>query len=118
MNITPNLVNWEEILDPPPHKIFVWDSYGHYQDCLFPNPAQGHFLGGETIKGKHLEEVLSSTEAEIVWGGISKALETQDPITRDMEWSTPKGKIYTVIRFFPIGKLVIGVVNDQPLVDG
>lgn len=64
------LFDWQEFVNPPPHKIFVWDKHGTYQDCMFPNPVHGHFLGGKRLKGKRIPEVLGQGEAKILLGVI------------------------------------------------
>ena len=40
-----------------PHKVFRWDAQGIYRDCFYPFQCE-HLLGGETILGKSVKDVL------------------------------------------------------------
>src|SRR5680860_796056 len=101
---------WHQFLDPSPHKIFVWDKQGVYQDCLFPDPIYGHFRGGKELKGKKISEVLGKVEAKAVLSKIKQALAFRRPVQTELKWTTVSGTFQTVVRFFPILDLVIGIV--------
>lgn len=105
---------WHQFLDPSAHKIFVWDRKGVYRDCLFLNPIYGHFLGGKKLKGKKNSEVLGKGEAKAVLSKIKHALAFREPVQMEIEWATDSRTFQTIIRFFPILDLVIGVVIDRP----
>lgn len=109
------LAGWQQFLNPPPHKIFIWDKTGTYRDCLFPNPLYGHFLAGTELKGKKIVEVLDKAQAKAILKGIKQALIFRRPSQTDWIWTTPSGTFQTVIRFLPILDLVMGVVTDHPV---
>lgn len=105
---------WHQVLDPSAHKIFVWDRKGVYRDCLFLNPIYGHFLGGKKLKDKKISEFLGKVEAKAVLNKIKHALTFRELVQMELKWTTDSGTFQTVIRFFPILDLVIGVVIDRP----
>lgn len=109
------LSGWQQFLNSPPHKIFIWDKTGTYRDCQFPNPLYGHFLAGTKLKGKRIFDVLDKPHAKAVFKGIKQALIFRRPSQVEWVWTTPSGTFHTVIRFFPILDLVMGIVTDQPL---
>lgn len=115
MPFTGGKPEWHQFLDPSAHKIFVWDRKGVYRDCLFLNPIYGHFLGGKRLKGKKISEVLGKVEAKAVLSKIKQALAFREPVQTEIKWVTDSGTFQTVIRFFPILDLVIGVVIDRPV---
>lgn len=106
---------WDELLGTSAHKIFIWDKDGIYRDCQFPNPVYGHFLGGTTLKGMRVTEVLTEAEAKAVLKGIHQALTLRQPTQTEWTWTNTAGTFLTRIRFFPILDLVMGVVNDRPV---
>ncbi|MEX2491713.1 MAG: LuxR C-terminal-related transcriptional regulator [Nitrospirales bacterium] len=105
---------WGELLGNSAHKIFIWDKDGIYRDCQFPNPVYGHFLGGTTLKGMRVAEVLDEAEAKVVLKGIHQSLVLRQPTQTEWVWTNTAGTFVTRIRFFPILDLVMGVVNDRP----
>lgn len=99
------------------HKIFVWDGQGQYVDCQFPNPVYGHFLGGSSLKGKHVRDVLPPSAARIIQQGIAWALKFQEPCRKQFPLSGDTRKFLVHIHLVPIGERVLGLVSDSELVE-
>lgn len=118
IRVTGPLTGWVHLLNPLPHKIFVWDRKGIYQDCLYPNPEYGHFLSGKALKGKTISEVLSREQAKVVLRGIQQALAGRHSVQAKLKWRTASGTFQTHIRFIPILNVVMGIVRDQPVTHG
>ena len=97
---------------PFPEKIFIWDREGTYVDCQFPNPVSGHFLGGATLQGKRVMEVLPPPAAEQILKGITRVLKQQEPSQLWICLSRENVEYRVCIRLIPSGPLVIGWVND------
>jgi len=109
---------WQCVSGPPPEKVFVWDREGTYVDCQFPNPLFDHFLGGSTLLGKRVTEVLPPEAAGQVLKGIQRVLAQREP---SQLWIRllRNGVCYQIcLRLFPSGQLVVGWVNDFPTTEG
>lgn len=105
----PFLINWSH------HKIFVWERNGNYQDCFFPNPVFGHFLGGTDVLGKNVRDILHPKAADQMLTSISEVLDHgQTPIVH-LSILGPSSPIYSIVRLFPCSQRVMGFVHDIPL---
>ncbi|MEX0829266.1 MAG: hypothetical protein WD032_03410 [Nitrospirales bacterium] len=97
-----------------PHKVFRWDAQAIYLDCFYPFPCE-HFLGGETIVGKSVGEVLPKNVGDAVQKAVKLTLRLRLP--HDVQCVLPAGKkSYLVsIRLFPYNSEVLGFVTDHDL---
>ncbi len=97
-----------------PHKIFRWDAEGIYRDCFFPFTCQ-HLLGGETILGKSIQEVLPKQASH----SLKKAFELthRRGIPQDVQCVLPSGgeSYVASVRLFPYASEVLGFVTDYDL---
>jgi len=99
------------------HKIFLWEGQGQYVDCQFPNPVYGHFLGGSSLKGKHVREVLPPSAARMIQQGIAWALKFQEPCRKQFSLNRGRRKFLVHIHLIPIGERVLGLVSDSLLAE-
>ncbi len=97
-----------------PHKIFRWDAEGIYRDCFFPFTCQ-HLLGGETIIGKSMKEVLPKQAGH----SLKRAFELtrRRGLPQDVQCIFPSGDQSYVasVRLFPYDSEVLGFVTDYDL---
>jgi len=103
---------WHCLAGPLPEKVFIWDREGIYVDCQFPNPVVGHLLGGATVQGKRVTEVLPPSAARQVLKGITRVMKQQEPSQLWIGLSRDKVEYRVCVRLIPSGPLVIGWVND------
>jgi len=97
-----------------PHKVFRWDAEGIYRDCFFPFRCQ-HFLGGETILGKSIKEVLPKQASQILKRAFR--LTQRRGLPQDVQCVLQAGEQSYVasIRLFPYDSEVLGFVTDHDL---
>ena len=97
-----------------PHKVFRWDAEGIYRDCFFPFRCQ-HLLGGETILGKSIQEVLPKQARHILKRAFG--LTQRQGLPQDVQCVLPAGEQSYVasIRLFPYDSEVLGFVTDYDL---
>ncbi len=97
-----------------PHKIFRWDAGGIYRDCFFPFTCQ-HLLGGETIIGKSMKEVLPKQASYSLKRAF--ALTQRRGLPQDVQCVLPSGNQSYVasVRLFPYDSEVLGFVTDYDL---
>lgn len=97
-----------------PHKIFRWDAEGIYRDCFYPFTCQ-HLLGGETILGRSMKEVLPKQASY----RLQKAFELTQRrgLPQDVQCVFPSGDQSYVasVRLFPYDSEVLGFVTDYDL---
>jgi len=94
-----------------PHKVFRWDAQGIYRDCFYPFPCE-HLLGGETIVGKSVKDVLPKNVSYSVQKAIRMTLRQRMP--QEAQCVLSAGKHFSVasVRFFPYDSEVLGFVTD------
>ena len=97
-----------------PHKTFRWDVEGIYRDCFFPFKCE-HLLGGETVLGKSIEEVLPKQARHIFKKAFG--LTQHRGLPQDIQCILPAGEQSYVasIRLFPYDSDVLGFVTDYDL---
>ncbi len=97
-----------------PHKIFRWDATGIYRDCFFPFPCH-HLLGGETIIGKSIQEVLPKQASQSLKRAF--ALIQRRGLPQDVQCVLPSGDQSYVasVRLFPYDSEVLAFVTDYDL---
>lgn len=97
-----------------PHKTFRWDVEGIYRDCFFPFKCE-HLLGGETVLGKSIEEVLPKQARHIFKKAFG--LTQRRGLPQDIQCILPAGEQSYVasIRLFPYDSDVLGFVTDYDL---
>ncbi len=97
-----------------PHKIFRWDATGIYRDCFFPFTCH-HLLGGETILGKSIQEVLPKQASHSLKRAF--ALTQRRGLPQDVQCVLPSGRQSYVasVRLFPYDSEVLGFVTDYDL---
>ena len=97
-----------------PHKVFRWDAEGIYRDCFFPFKCE-HLLGGETILGKSIEEILPKQARHIFKKAFG--LTQHRGLPQDIQCILPAGEQSYVasIRLFPYDSDVLGFVTDYDL---
>ncbi len=97
-----------------PHKVFRLDAQGIYRDCFFPFPCQ-HLLGGETVLGKSVKEVLPKQFGLTMQRALDLALRRGR--SQDVQCLLPAGKqsYLAAIRLFPYDSEVLGFVMDHDL---
>ncbi len=97
-----------------PHKVFRWDAKGIYRDCFYPFPCE-HLLGGETILGKSVKDVLPKNVSYSVQKALSLTL--SKGLSQEVQCVLPTGKQSYVasIRFFPYDSEILGFVTDHDL---
>jgi len=97
-----------------PHKVFRWDAEGIYRDCFFPFRCQ-HLLGGETILGKSIQEVLPKKARHILKRAFR--LTQRRGLPQDVQCVLPAGEqLYVAsIRLIPYDSEVLGFVADHDL---
>jgi len=95
-----------------PHKVFRWDAQGIYRDCFYPFPCE-HLLGGETILGKSVKDVLPKNVSYSVQKALSLTL--RQGLPQEVQCVLPAGKQSYVasIRFFPYDSKILGFVTDH-----
>ncbi len=97
-----------------PHKIFRWDAQGIYRDCYYPFPCE-HFLGGETILGKSVKDVLPKNVGHVVQKTLRATLRQGQ--AQEIQCMLPAGKQFSLaaVRFFPYSSEALGFVTDYDL---
>lgn len=97
-----------------PHKFFRWDAEGIYRDCFFPFTCQ-HLLGGETIIGKSMKEVLPKHASH----SLKRAFELTQRrgLPQDVQCMLSSGNQSYVasVRLFPYDSEVLGFVTDYDM---
>jgi hypothetical protein len=98
----------------PPHKVFRCDAQGIYRDCFYPFPCE-HLLGGETVLGKSVKDVLPKNVSYSVQKALRLTL--RQGVPQDVQCVLPAGKKFSVasIRLFPYDSEVLGFVTDHDL---
>jgi hypothetical protein len=97
-----------------PHKVFRWDAQWVYRDCFFPFQCE-HLLGGETILGKSVKDVLPKNVRYLVQKALRLTL--RQGLPQEVQCVLPAGKQSCVasIRLFPYDSEVLGFVTDHDL---
>ena len=106
------------IADLPPHKIFLWNERGQYVDFSFPNPIFGHCGDPKRLKGISVIEVFPNQLGQTLLQKIVYTLTSQKPNLLTIDLPERKRQPYkALIRLFPLGMHVLGLVNDLPQFD-
>ncbi len=100
-----------------PQKIFLWDKQGNYQDCAFPNPIYGHFLGGQGVKGKNIQDVLEPSVRFQLLETIQQTIQSGKPARVNLALFGAQSAYKTVVCIFPLSELIMGWVNDYPIAE-
>ncbi len=97
-----------------PHKIFRWDAEGIYRDCFFPFTCH-HLLGGESVIGKSIKEVLPKQASHSLKRAFT--LTQRRGLPQDVQCVLPSGgqSYVASVRLFPYDSEVLGFVTDYDL---
>ena len=106
--------SWQRIAIQDHHKVFLWDLDGVYVDCAFPNPVYGHLLGGETLLGRRVADILPLEAARRVLQGIQRTLKSSQSREMVITLERNSERYYTTIQLFPMRHYVMGLVTDSP----
>ncbi len=98
-----------------PHKVFVWDKQGRYEDYAFPNPIHGHLLGGQNVLGKKIEEVLPFQAAQILKEALTTVYATRKRRNVEFVLQGKTGPVEVAVQLIPCCKRVMGWVTDTLL---
>ncbi len=97
-----------------PHKVFRWDAQGIYRDCFFPFRCQ-HLLGGETILGKSINEVLPKHASHTFKRAFGLTQRCGVPQDVQCVLQAEKQSFVASIRLFPYDSEILGFVTDHDL---
>lgn len=97
-----------------PHKVFRWDAQGIYRDCFYPFQCE-HLLGGETILGQSVKDVLPKNVSYAVQKALRLTLRRGLPQEVQCVLSAGKQSYVASIRLFPYDSEVLGFVTDHDL---
>ena len=107
--------DWAMMSLGEPQKIFLWDQGGTYQDCAFPNPIYGHFLGGQELKGKNIRDVLESQAMTQLLEAMIQTTKSGRPVRVNLFLFGALSAYKTVVRLFPFSDQIMGLINDCPV---
>lgn len=97
-----------------PHKVFRWDAEGIYRDCFFPFRCQ-HLLGGETILGKSIKEVLPRQASQALKRAFGLTMRRGVPQEVQCVLSAGQQSYVASVRLFPYDSEILGFVTDHDL---
>lgn len=97
-----------------PHKVFRWDAQGIYRDCFYPFQCE-HLLGGETILGQSVKDVLPKNVSYAVQKSLRLTLRQGLPQDVQCVLAAGKKSYLASIRLFPYDSEVLGFVTDHDL---
>ena len=109
--------DWAMISQGVPQKMFIWDKQGNYNDCVFPNPIYGHFLGGEKVKGKNVRDVLEPQAVTQLLEAMKQTTRSRKPVQVNLVLFGSPSSYQTIVCLFPFSNQIMGWVNDYPIAE-
>lgn len=105
--------HWSQCL---PHKIFVWDLKGVYQEYSFLNPLYGHFIEPTSLIGATTRDVLSRANSHKLRQAIAGAWKFQALHPTTLTFHRNRCTYQAAVQCIPTGhEQVMGIVIDAPL---
>ena len=105
----------DHLITTVPDKLFVWDSDGTYISYCYLHPNVKHFVGPDRFLNKRVREVLPVNMADRLVSAIRAVIETQRCQICHLELPLNGLPYRQVVRLFPNGDRVLGLVHDYPL---
>ena len=115
MPATHTLPIMEHLITTVPDKLFLWDADGKYLSHHYLRPNLKHFVGSQAFLNKNVRDVLPKNIAEHIVSALRTAFKTQQCQICHIELPLDGIPHRQVVRLFPSGDRILGMVHDIPL---
>lgn len=105
----------EHLITTVPDKLFLWDSEGQYVCHYYLHPNLNHYVGPQGFLKKNVRDVLPKEMADRIIPAIRACFETQQCQICHLELPLNGLPYRQIVRLFPNGDRVLGMVHDYPL---
>ena len=96
-----------------PHKIFLRDSIGTYQNYCFLNPPFGHFITPSSLLGATIHEVHSRANSRLLLQAISRVRKNQVQQTITLTFHRQRSLYQATVQCLPTAnEQIVGLVRD------